>query len=61
MILAVALFCFMHLPVIIAPALIEIETISLNKGSATLDEPYEIQETMMYKDGGTIGSIARAF
>jgi hypothetical protein len=51
----------MQLPVIIAPALAETETISLNKGSATLDAPYEIQETMLYKDGGTIGSIARAF
>jgi hypothetical protein len=51
----------MQLPVIIAPALAETETISLNKGSVILDAPYEIQETILYKDGGTIGSIARAF
>jgi hypothetical protein len=61
MILAVALICFAQLPVIIAPAQTETETISLNKGSVILDAPYEIQETILYKDGGTIGSIARAF
>jgi hypothetical protein len=59
--LAVALICFMQIPVAITSALAETETIALNRGSVTLDAPYEIQETMMYKDGGTIGSIARAF
>jgi hypothetical protein len=59
MFLAVALICFMQLPVVIAPALAETETIALNKGSVTLDAPYEIQATMMYKDGGTIGIVVR--
>jgi hypothetical protein len=57
--LVIALICFVQLPVVVAPALAETETIALNKGSVTLDAPYEIQETMLYKDGGTIGIVVR--
>ncbi|MEJ2066475.1 MAG: hypothetical protein P8Y09_00625 [Deltaproteobacteria bacterium] len=57
--LAVALICFMQIPVSITSALAETETIALNKGSVTLDAPYEIKETMMYKDGGTIGIVIK--
>ena len=57
--LMVALICCIQLPALFAPALAETETIALNKGSVTLDAPYEIQETMMYKDGGTIGIVVR--
>lgn len=57
--LAAALMGLMQLPAVIAPALAETETIALNKGSVTLDAPYVIQETMLYKDGGTIGVVVK--
>jgi hypothetical protein len=57
--LAVALICFIQLPVLISSSLAETETVSLDKGSVTLDAPYEIQETMMYRDGGTIGIVVK--
>jgi hypothetical protein len=57
--LAVALMCLIQLSVVISPTQAETETIALHNGSVTLDAPYEIQETMMYKDGGTIGIVVR--
>lgn len=57
--LAAALMYLMQLSAVIAPALAETETIALHNGSVTLDMPYEIQQTMMYKDGGTIGIVVR--
>ena len=57
--LVVVLICCTQLPVVIAPALAETETIALHKGNVTLDAPYEIQETMLYKDGGTIGIVVK--
>jgi hypothetical protein len=59
--LAVALICFIQLPAVISSTLAETETVSLDKGSVTLDAPYEIQETMMYKDACMIGIIAHSF
>jgi len=42
-----------------SPVLAQTETIALNQGSITLHAPYEIKETMMYKDGGTIGIVVK--
>ena len=57
--LAAALLCFTLVPAVIVPAATESVTISLKDGSITLDAPYEITETTMAKDGGTIGIVVR--
>ena len=56
---AVFIFAAYTSSIVIAPVLAQTETISLNKGSVTLDAPYEITETLMYKDGGTIGIVVK--
>jgi hypothetical protein len=44
---------------IIAYAQDQTETIQLKQGTITLNPPFEITETMLYKDGGTIGIVVR--
>jgi hypothetical protein len=34
-------------------------TIELKKGSVTLNPPFEVEETLLYKDGGTIGIVIK--
>jgi len=59
-ILLTAVFiCLMQLPFAIPPAQAQPEIISLNNGIVAFDAPYVIEETMMYKDGGTIAIVIR--
>ena len=59
-ILLTAVFiCLMQLPLAISPVQAQTEIISLNKGTLAFDAPYVIEETMMYKDGGTIAITIR--
>jgi hypothetical protein len=44
---------------VIAYAQDETETIQLKQGTVTLNPPFEVTETMLYKDGGTIGIVVR--
>ena len=44
---------------LIAYAQNETETIPLKQGTVTLNPPFEVTDTMLYKDGGTIGIVVR--
>jgi hypothetical protein len=44
---------------VIAYAQDQTETIQLKQGTVTLNPPFEVTETMLYKDGGTIGIVVR--
>ena len=44
---------------IIAHAQDQTETIQLKQGTVTFNPPFEVTETMLYKDGGTIGIVIK--
>ena len=44
---------------VVADAQDETETIQLKRGTVTLNSPFEVAETMLYKDGGTIGIVVK--
>ena len=56
---AVALAGITQCAGVIAYAQDETETIQLKQGTVTLNSPFEVAETMLYKDGGTIGIVVR--
>jgi hypothetical protein len=56
---AVALAGITQCAGVIAYAQDETETIQLKQGTVTLNPPFEVTETMLYKDGGTIGIVVR--
>ncbi|MBD3268775.1 MAG: hypothetical protein GF379_01140 [Candidatus Omnitrophica bacterium] len=57
---ALMLICSLQVPATAAStAAVCSETIPLAEGEVTLTAPYEIEETLMYKDGGTIGVVIK--
>ena len=56
---AVALASIIQCASVIAYTQDETETIQLKQGTITLNSPFEVTETMLYKDGGTIGIVVK--
>ena len=49
----------LQVPAIASSTVAQTETISLASGEVNLVAPYEIEETLIYKDGGTIGIVIK--
>jgi hypothetical protein len=56
---AVALAGIIQFAGVIAYTQDETATIQLKQGTVTLNPPFEVTETMLYKDGGTIGIVVK--
>ncbi len=59
LVLSAAFIFFVQFIVMISPALAQTETMPLKNGNITLNAPYDIEQTMMYKDGGTIAIVIK--
>jgi hypothetical protein len=59
LLMAVALAGIIQCASVVAEAQAETETIQLKQGTVTLNPPFEVAETMLCKDGGTIGIVVK--